>query len=415
MDNNTVDNVENQLNLFNDNNSIVDNSVENQEDLFFVKKGSGFNETNLMVMPIISLKKEIEREIKRSWIRPDNEIVKVRVSANEYGVPKALDFDVLLALLRVHLKNNNYRFNKVDNKIDVPKKINFTLYELAKELGISINGQNYEKLNERIERLIDTKIETEFIARELSDEDGNYDLKERTIFGILEEYNSVTKKYFNVNNKAYDPTKIKDKQYVVISDFVLKNICGGYFKIYNETQYKQLKGAVGKRLYSILNSWSKSGEKFLSYDVLMNYIGFTDEDKDNKISEINRKIKQGFEELKKVGFIEDYEIKKGKGINIIYNRKYLRNSSNLDKYNNVGEIVAWFRGITIEDISIFEYTEILDIVAKNDFKYLQGFARYIDFKLRKNNKISSLRKYILNGLNYGDIMNPKYDVGKFMD
>ncbi len=412
LDFGTVYNVENNFKTNDSNNLIVDNSVE--KDLFHVKKGSGFNETNLMGLPIVSLKREREDKIVRKWLRSDGREAKIIVTGNEYGVPKMLDFDVLLALLRIHLKNNNYKFAKIDeHKIDVPNKINFSFYELSKELGMKISGTNYNKLEERIRRLIDVKIETSLMARELSDDDGTFDLKENTIFGILEEYNIVTKEYFDVNNKKYDPTKIKDKQYVRISDFVVKNICSKYFKLYNEKEYKNLSTSVGKRLYLILNSWSKSSLKFISYDVLMNYVGFSEEEKINKRKESIRKIKDGFKELIKIGFIDDIEVRKGEGINIIYNVKQVENKYKKDKYKSKVEIVAWFRSLNIDPR--FEFEEILDILDKNNLDYLKGFARYIDFMLNKNSKINNLKDYVLRGLCYKDVINEKYNVSKFID
>ncbi len=85
-------------------------------------------------------------------------------------------------------------------------------------------------------------------------------------------------------------------------------------------------------MYLILNSWSKSSLKFISYDVLINYFGFSQEEKINKIKGAIRKIKDGFKELIKIWFIDYIEVRKGEGINIIHNVKQVENKYNKDKY-----------------------------------------------------------------------------------
>lgn len=408
----SVDNVNNMLKPLDSNDYNVDNSVDNY---YFFKNNLSINESNLMNLPFLNLSRKQINKIERKWTRDDGSLAKVTVRGHEdYGVPKIEDFDVILALFRIHLNNLGKKIKLEDKRINIPKQIHFTMYELAKELDINTGGANYRKLDERLNRLMNTSIEAESIAFKV-DANGNQVLQKKTAFGIIDEYNSINKAYFEINDMEYDITKIKDYQYVSLSDYIINNVCGNLFKYYDEKIYKKIKTAYGKRLYMIFNNWGLKSERFTTYDVLINYIGVSEEEIINNKSEIIRKIKNGLTELKNVKYIESYELLKGKGVNVVKDNQHKRNSTQLNSYDSSGELFAWFRGLSENGNPIFDFIEISDILSKNDIGYLKGFARYIDWTLNRNSNIKKLREYILNGLNYDDILNRKYNVEKFMD
>ena len=384
------------------------------DNYYFFKNNLSINESNLMNIPFLNLSRKKVNKIERKWNREDGSLAKVTVRGHEdYGVPKIEDFDVILALFRIHLRNLGKKIKVEDKKLNMPKQIHFTMYELAKELEINTGGTNYKKLEERLNRLLNTSIEAESIAFKV-DKDGKQVLQKKSAFGIIDEYNSINKAYFEINDMEYDITKIKDYQYVSLSDYIINNVCGNLFKYYDEKIYKKIKTAYGKRLYVIFNNWGVRSERFTTYDMLINYIGVSEEEVKKNKSEVVRKIKKGMDELKKVKYIEDYEAIKGKGINIIKNYDYKRNSTQLKEYNSKGEIFAWFRGLEVNNNPIFDFIEISDLLEKNELDYLIPFARYIDWIMSKNNNIKNLKDYILSGLCHDNVINNKYNVEKFI-
>ena len=75
-----------------------------------IKSNQGFNENNLMCLPIFSIKRNRVGKIKRIWYRNNQEVELTIIGGAEYGVPNIKDMDVLLALFKLMTTKNNKSF-----------------------------------------------------------------------------------------------------------------------------------------------------------------------------------------------------------------------------------------------------------------------------------------------------------------
>lgn len=405
-----VENVEKYLEDSNIANLPVEKS---EEQLSFIKfkKHEGFNETNLMTLPFISLKRKPEQIISRSWKKSNDEIVSLEVVGGAKGVPQIAELDVLLALFRIHLKNNKNRFtqkktnmeDKKNTKVDIPKKIHFTYFELAKEVGYAkYGGKQKEALEKSIKKLNETTIYNKFAIFDASKGEFVSMFKGEKSCRILKNYTSYTEVDFKrEEGRTLKPNEIKDYQYVEIDDFFLSNMCNNYYKIYDYEKYKELKSAVAKRIFLILNTWSKGNKKVLSYESLVNYIGLdyeTPKEKNYARDLINRAMK----ELKEINYIDDFKKKRSEGIEIIFNQRSVDVENYKHMFNKFSEIMEELRTYGIN------YDEMPKITEKVSEEYLKGLLRNIRYNVEvKGNNIKNKRQYFLSAL------KERWDVSQF--
>ena len=85
-------------------------NVDNVDKSIKIRRGHSFNENNLMVLPIFSLKKKRVTEIKKKWYRGDVEVGITVVGSARRGVPTIHELDTLMAVFRLATKS-------IDNKI----------------------------------------------------------------------------------------------------------------------------------------------------------------------------------------------------------------------------------------------------------------------------------------------------------
>lgn len=378
-----------------------------------MKKSQSFNESNLMTLPFISLKRKRVPEINRLWIRDGQEVALKVIGGSKYLCPTIYELDVLMALFKIHSKN-------MDNKIEVltaktidengevlsakhsitnmPQKINFTYRGLAKEMGLSGFGKaTKERLEKSILCLNECTIYSVLAIRD--QEIGEYviDFDGCESSRILKNYKSysVSKRKI-ANKKLLDPAKIEEHQSVEIDDFFYKNLCNNFLKIYDYDIYKTLKSSVAKKMQLILTQWSRGYEKYIKTQTLCDYIGL-DYNTKEEMYYANKQLKIALEELKDIKFIQQY-IFINEGVNLVFNTTIREKSLGLNKYNTDEEIVARLREIGID------YDDITKYCRMDSMDYIAALLRFIDNRLDKGG-IDDLRKYTLKGLPYG-----RYDV-----
>lgn len=402
-----VDNVDNAVELSNIDNKLVDNSQE-QLTFFKIKQTHGINETNLMTLPFVSLKRKSESTIERVWKKSNNEIVSMKVVGGEFGVPQIAELDVLLALFRIHLKNNKNGFlkNKETNQLKIPQKIHFTYSTLADELGYKTkSGSLKKKLERSVKKLNEATIYNKFAI--LDAEKGEYisSFKGEESCRILKRYKSYSKEnYKKENGKLMNPYEIKDYQCVEIDDFFLNNMCNNYYKIYDYEKYKGLKMAIAKKIFLILNTWSKGNSKFITYQVLADYIGLDFKEKKECYYAI-KQINKAMQELVDVNYIDNFEILRNKGVNIIFNQYKLDKDNYKHLFKNPNDIVPELRKYG------FEYEEIGKMIEKESLDYIIGVLRSLRYRLETNGESkTNLKKYLLSAFE-----KEKWDVKEFMD
>ena len=345
----------------------LEKNIEASEKLITIKPFQGLNESNLMTLPFISLKRKKEPVLIRKWIKGNQE-VGLKVVGGENGCPTMFDLDVLLALFRLLIKSIDGKYVlKENNKVDFPKEINFTYRKLAKEMGIKkFGGSCKVRLENSIKKLNEVTIYSTFAFRD--QEEGKYikTFKGERSCGILCKYKSYSVEERKVNkDKLASPKEIESLQSVEIDEFFYKNMCSNYFKLYD-------------------------------------YIGIDITDKKDEYY-YNNELKKSLDELKEVGFIKEYEFKVGEGILFIFNATQKIKAKGLDKYTTDADVIARLReiGISYEDINNF--------VKMDTLSYISAMLRYVDDRFNRG-LVEDLFKYTAKGLPYGSYDVHDYEV-----
>lgn len=366
-----------------------------------VKPHQGLNESNLMTLPFISLKRKKVPKLNRKWIK-DNKEVGLKVVGGENGCPTMYDLDVLLALFRLMLKNMDNKYELKDNKVEFSKKINFTYRKLAKEAGMTNYGSAIKnRLEKSIKTLNETTIYSTFAFRDQEQGKSIKTFKGESSCRILTNY-----KYYSIEERKFNDEKlacaktIEEETSIEIDDFFFNNICNNYFKLYDHDKYIRLKSNIAKKLLLILTQWSHGAVKVLTMQTVYDYIGI---DIDNKSDQnyYNNEIRKALKELKMIGFVQDYEFNTGINIRFIFNVTVLNSSRFMDRYTTDNEVVGrlYEIGITFEEITRFCRMDTMD--------YVSALLRYVDFRCELG-LVEDVKKFTGKGLPYG-----RYQVDDF--
>lgn len=371
-----------------------------------LKSSESINEINLMSIPFVSFKKKKVTEIRRRWIKSDGSEVGITVVGTEKnGCPTMAEFDVLLALIKIMLEDqgNKYEYNKKDKKIKVNQRIYFTYKQLAKKLGYSdISGRIKNKLEKSIKILNEVTIYSDFALKDAESGDYVVDFKGEESSRILCSYKSYSmEKQKKKGEKFKGYKEIKESTSIMIDDFFYNNMCNNFFKKYDYNTYMSLKQGIAKKLFLILTQWSKGSEKYVSYKVLYDYIGL-DVNTNEEKNYYNRRIKDSVQELKDIGFIQDFKIKKLQGVYFVFNQVKLDRKKHMNKYNNFDTIYNRLReiGFDLDDISKY--------IRLDNEKYVAALLRYTDVQIDKGNPIKDIKAYIEKGLKHEN-----YDVREY--
>lgn len=379
-------------------------SVEKVVD---IKSFQSINESNLMTLPFISLKRAKVYDIDRTWIRNGKEVNLKVVGSSKRGCPRIQDLDVLMALFKIMT-------NSIDNKLEVlntenniqvtniPKVINFTYRGLAKQMGLKGFGKTTQKrLDDSIRCLTECTLYSTLSMRdqELGDYVVDFDGIESS--RILKNYKSYKMDNFRLmGKKLLSPDKIEDYQSIEIDNFFFRNMCNNYFKVYDYEKYKSLTRSISKKLLLILAQWSHGYEKYISNQTLYDYIGIDVVDNDSAYY-YNREIKKSLDELVKIKVINDYKIEP-LGVTFVFNTSRRLKAKGLDKYKDDAEIVCRLREIGIDYSDINKYCQL------DTTPYISALLRYVDVK-EELGQIKDIKLFTLKGLRLDS-----YDVREYM-
>jgi hypothetical protein len=258
----------------------------------------GKDEMNLVEFPITMLSKRNSSEknvleftdtitmgdgtdVTREWT----------VSGSEkYGLPLAIDNDVLLALL-VLGKENNFS----------SPVIYFSRYRLLKIMGLETDaGSNYKRLEETFDRLTGVRIKSK----------NSFWDNERKAYvsvnvGIFDEYRIYEGK---VKKGAYMQDSLP-LSYVRLNNTLYQSIKAGYIKSLEVDIYFILKSSIAKRLYRYLDKKRYDGKKKFEmnlFTLAYAHIGF-DNETYRFASKIKEKLAPAHNELINAGFLKSVE------------------------------------------------------------------------------------------------------------
>lgn len=386
-----------------DENDIVKTEDE-QISFFNLKENYGIVETNLGVLPFISMKRKKVNILNRTWTRSNGQQVMLKVVGGEDGVPQMKDMDVLLALLRLNAKQQNNCFKKVNGNVEINRRIYFTYAELARELGLEIRGGSMKaRLEKSIKKLNEATIYNKFAFMDAKTKEYIKVFKGEKSCRILRNYTSYEMcDSIKDNGKYLSAKEIKEMQYVEIDDFFYENMCCNYFNSYNFNMYISLKMDMAKKIFLILNIWSKSSSKFITYQALFDYIGLDIKEAKDQYYAINQ-IKKAMTELMSIKYIDGYDEEKGRGINIIFNQKKLDILNFKNLYITSGDQFNALRayGIRIDQVSL--------ILTNFSKEYVAAVLRSLKYKSAKGEVKKNMINYIMSA--FGE---EKWDVKEFM-
>lgn len=381
---------------------------KNKVKTMIVKVDEDYIENNLIDLPFIFYYKTSEpiTAITYKWVGSDGRQRAVEVRSSKLGIPDPFCYDVLLALFRLYIKQNNntivsikdeHDFNEIDNTVY------FTYRELVRELGYkSFSKANKERVKKAIETLVDTNIYNTAFGGFYNPINKKYIMDAEFQVNILykfanysyiekvDEEGNVLLDENGIPLKTIDKSKLKDKCSIKIDRFFIQNLYFGNAKISDKTLRLSLKNDIAKKVYLILNKWRNNRKSmYLKYETLYARIPLTP--LKNEYYK-KRRVLDALNELKDAGYIYDYEkIKEGV---LIYFTEDGLNKKNVDesllaRYNSYEEIIDKLSSHGITDETLKRHFKLHKI------PYYQALLRYVD---ENEKRIDNVTAYVFKGL-----------------
>ena len=392
-------------------------SKRNIENIFKSKKtnrvitvteNDAYIESNLIEMPFVSYtkKKEVVTKVIRKWIdSKKTERAIVIEGNNEYGVPTAYEFDVIIALLKIFALKNRIEFNSEEFINQISKEnllIEFSLSEVAKTMGYNNNsGKTLNRIKRAIQILTKTTITSSFYdnLNKVKYSGGIYDefnkkyIEGEDTFHIFNDYTSYSYKFNQRSPK-------NDIQKVYLGSFFYKSIRNSYFQFFKYDKYLSLTNSISKKIYLILYKWRNNRDFLeLKFETLYQRIPLDDSIPNN---EKKRTCKTAIKALVDAEYLESFETKDDlfKFIFKSESEEQTKNIKNyMNKYNRFAEIDNRLKEVGFNENEIKDF---MDFIITN-FNYVKALLRLTDVKI-KMDTINNVKSFI-----YGGLLN-KYQV-----
>lgn len=258
----------------------------------------GKDEMNLAEFPITVLSKRHDPDVKTLEFidiikAPDGKEIKrewIVTGSDKYGLPLAIDNDVLLALLFIG-KNQNFE----------NKKIYFTRYKLCEFMQWEPGGSAYRRIEESLDRLTGMKVKAKNAFWD--NEKKGYVTKH---FGIIDDY-----ELFDVTASKFKKQDSLPFSYVNINEVIYDSIKAGYIKNIDTKKYFAFNSSISKRLFRYLDkkAYGKNRFEINLFTLAYTHLGF-DKEMYKFPSMIKQKLDPTHEELKNAKFILSTEYQK---------------------------------------------------------------------------------------------------------
>lgn len=366
-----------------------------------IKANESIIEGNLADIPLVfySKTKEPVTAIEYVWVdsKGKKHSVSIRGSA-VHGLLNEYDFDVLLALVRLYIKDREVQYKQLivdDKQIKLEDlKLNYTINGLLKEMGKSNpNGDNKKRVQIAIEKLVDFKIHGD-----LHDSMKEYQIRKRKSYSLLQSYQTFDQ-MSDIKKQSWKA--VKDETYVVFDPFFIRSIFNSYFKYFDYDKYLSIgKQGVAKKIYLIINKW-RNNKRTLKVKLTTLYERIPlDTTKD--FSYNKKTVKRACDKLKTVGIIKDYSFVGDMVEFVFVSDAQIKKVTEKQRasYTLFTEILKRLEehGLTQEQIN-----DRLNYMVAN-IDYTKALLRYID-DLLEHKTIDNLPHYILKGLTL-----PGYDI-----
>lgn len=322
-------------------------------------------------------KGEVQTAMEYVWYSNDNgQLVKrgIFVSGHgEYGVPSLKEYDIYIALQRIFItKKTSHGICelKAEALEDDYLNINFTITELAKELGYSTPSKvTRENLKKSIRILLATTIFSRYSGGIYDIRNKKYITNQEIGVHLLESMESL--EIINEDGEfELDVTKIR------LSRFTYEQILNDYKLFYNKQVYNKTKNLMARKIYHMALQWKGNNNfSFANINTLAERIPMVDvEDKYKK-----RDIKKALKILNDKDMIKiKYDDNNPDKVYFIFDSSINEDElfiSGLDKYNTYAEIKeAYFNlGFRLDELD--EYLDVENI------RYIQALLRYMEERM----------------------------------
>lgn len=325
----------------------------------------------------------------------------IKVSGHgEYGIPTLRELDVLIALENIFISKHTcdgITQLKTENITEDDLTIDFTINQLAKELGYSSPNNNVRNnIKKSIEILVATTISNLY-------EGGIYDVKRReyiknphVMYHYLESYGGYDTVDENGNTIVIDVTKIK------ISKFFYDMIVNDYKLFYNRLQYKKTKNLTARKIYLMALQWmGKNDFAFANISTLIQRVPMAQSEPKYQ----KQYIKTALKNLEEKGLLKVVYDKTNPDKvyllkpNVDFNENGLYH---LNKFHSYDEVVEGLQEFGLLALEIPIYFDVEKIA------YVQALLRYGN-TLRMYGKIANPKQWIIDYLeNYYPIDDKYY-------
>jgi len=341
--------------------------------------------------------------LEYTWdVKSGNNVAKrgIKVSGHgEYGVPTLRELDVLIALqcilINDHIDENGIVKLKTENLKEEDLYINFTINQLAKELGYTSPNNNVRSsIKKSIEILTATTISNLY-------EGGIYDVNTRQY--IKDPYSHYhylesTAGYSIVNE---DETKTIDVTKIKLSKFFYDMIVSDYRLYYDRDIYKKTKNLTARKIYLIALQWmGKKGYAFANISTLIQRVPMAQ----TELKYQKQYVKTALKNLNDKGLLKIVYDKNNRDKvylvkpNVDFNENELYY---LDKFNTYNEVIT---GLEEFELMPIEIPTVFDI---EKIDYVRALLRYGNV-LNNYGKIHSKKDWIVNYMEKGYEIDEKY-------
>ena len=253
----------------------------------------GKDELNLAEFPLARLGRNDTRAVieYHGEIRdPRHGIVEQKWTVSgsaKFGLPTEFAERVLVGLIYLTAQENFQA-----------RKVPFTIYGVLKLLGLTHNKRNYKAVEKALQQLVGVVIYSEGA---FFDKEQQKRVTSKQGFHIIEE--------FWLKSFESDPNVIAEEgvnAYLVWSEQIWKNFKAGYIKQLDLQFYYGLDSTIARRLYRFLDKRMhyKDTYQIDIFDMAAR-IGMKEY---RYPSDLARKLKPAFRELKQTGFLEEAEV-----------------------------------------------------------------------------------------------------------
>lgn len=209
-------------------------------------------------------------------------------ASDEYGLPTALDDEVILGLVQLTAKSN----------FDT-KKVHFTRYELIRELDWRDESKSYERIEQSLRRWLGVTL---YYDKAWWSKEESCWVNES--FHILEQVTLFDKERRERRRRANPGDGLAGKSSFVWNEVVFNSFKSGYLKQLDFDLYKRLKSPVAKRMYRFLDKrfYHRSRLEFDLREFACEKVGLS---RNYHNGEIKRLLSGAIGELERAAFLQE--------------------------------------------------------------------------------------------------------------